>query len=290
MTNLPPKTWHYKTIQTKQQINHTKVMIIGGMHGNEPMGIKIIQQLKKDLKNTEIKNGELTLMIGNPVAAELNIRPIKNDLNRYFGESHKSKENTDSYEEKRATEIKSMLKKVDILIDIHSTNSPSPAFIYCEASKKHLNLAKEFTTEIIVSPDKNFRPPEFNSSADNYIDRNGGIGITYETGHKDSNNFSEVYENIINILNKLKIISTTTNNKHKNTLKKKHLIIYDHIVADNNFKFSKKFKNFDQVTSGTEIATENSKPIITNKECYIIFPKQNIVPNKAACYLAHQIN
>jgi len=62
------------------------VVIVGGIHGNEPGGVKAIVQLHRALRNGEItlNRGKISFLLGNPKAYENAARYVDNDLNRAF--------------------------------------------------------------------------------------------------------------------------------------------------------------------------------------------------------------
>ena len=181
-----------------------KVVIMGALHGNEKIGFEVIEQLKKDLNPDKI-NGEIFLILGNPVAHENNTRFIDTDLNRLFvpekiKELTKISQENLNTEEKRLLEIIPILQKADFLLDIHSTIKPSIPFVFIENTAKHLALAEIFTTDYIVynSPDG---PEDMNTCADNFVNSNGGCGLTYEAGwSEEEGKLAEVLKQVYNFL------------------------------------------------------------------------------------------
>jgi succinylglutamate desuccinylase len=75
------------------------------------------------------------------------VRFVDEDLNRAFGST-----NNHSYEKKRADEIKKEFhqKQIDIIYDIHSTPTNSPAMSICTDNPESIALAKLFPIEHIV--------------------------------------------------------------------------------------------------------------------------------------------
>lgn len=91
-----------------------KILVIGGMHGNEPLGPAIMQAFTvKPIKNIDA-------VLANEPALRLNQRLTKQDLNRSFPGNKVSK----LYEEKRAAELLEQCKLYDIVFDFHNTNCP----------------------------------------------------------------------------------------------------------------------------------------------------------------------
>ncbi|MBT7611045.1 MAG: aspartoacylase [Bacteriovoracaceae bacterium] len=94
-----------------------KFAIIGGTHGNEPVGIKTIEKILAE--NKETLNSYKTFL-GNPKAYDLKKRYVDSDLNRAFGPNGSSK----GYEKKRSSELTDLIKdKFDFILDLHTTTS-----------------------------------------------------------------------------------------------------------------------------------------------------------------------
>lgn len=94
-----------------------KIVIMGGVHGNEPVGVDAIIEIQKDL--TGLKRGEVTFILGNPQAYLQDIRFISSNLNRCFIANFPN-----DYEGYRAKEITKFLKqyKPEYLLDLHSVS------------------------------------------------------------------------------------------------------------------------------------------------------------------------
>ncbi len=98
----------------------SRVVIVGGTHGNELTGIQIVRHYQKYL--TE-KFPKLTLefILANPEAHKLNQRFKDEDLNRAF---QYLDEKRTSYEHTRAHEIKKIIQREPCLVlDLHSTTA-----------------------------------------------------------------------------------------------------------------------------------------------------------------------
>lgn len=92
-----------------------KILVLGGMHGNEPLGIEVVRLLEKN----PITN--VGAAIANQGAVSGKVRFIKKDLNRSFpGES-----DSVDFETKRVAEILGMCLGYDIVLDFHNTHCPN---------------------------------------------------------------------------------------------------------------------------------------------------------------------
>lgn len=88
-----------------------RILVIGGMHGNEPLGIAVVKLFQK----SPVTNVDVVL--GNDLAIEASSRFVGQDLNRSFpGNS-----NSNEYEPRRAAQLIALAKKYDIVLDFHNT-------------------------------------------------------------------------------------------------------------------------------------------------------------------------
>lgn len=88
-----------------------RALVIGGMHGNEPLGpavVRLFQQ--KPLQNVEV-------VLANKHAIAANSRYTGEDLNRSFPGDVRSKE----YEPRRAAQLLKLCKGYDLVLDFHNT-------------------------------------------------------------------------------------------------------------------------------------------------------------------------
>jgi hypothetical protein len=109
-----------------------KYLIIGGTHGNEPLGVGVCKKLEA------LKIINLSVLYANEQAIKQNKRFINQDLNRVFPGSPKG-----SYEVKRAQEIINISKSFDYVIDFHNTNCPNNncGFVGGNKWQKAVNLS-----------------------------------------------------------------------------------------------------------------------------------------------------
>lgn len=98
-----------------------KVLVFGGTHGNEWTGVSVVKNYSEGLKH-KFPQLDLDFILGNPEAYQLGKRFKDEDLNRAFQFLQERRE--DSYEHKRAQEIKSLIEKEPcFIIDLHTTTS-----------------------------------------------------------------------------------------------------------------------------------------------------------------------
>lgn len=120
-----------------------KFLVIGGLHGNEPLGLEVYRKLEK------LRLPYIDVLYGNKKAIRANKRFIEQDLNRVFPG------NVTSYEGRRAKQIMNTCKKYDFVIDFHNTNCPNnnSGFVGGSEWKKAANLASFLKLKKLIVAD-----------------------------------------------------------------------------------------------------------------------------------------
>ena len=106
------------------------VAVVGGIHGDEPAGERIVNRLADVLPSaggTEGR-GRVRLIVANEPALEAGTRYTDTDLNRAFPGDIDS----DEYERALAPRVTADLEGMDAVLAIHTSHSAPPPFaIYC---------------------------------------------------------------------------------------------------------------------------------------------------------------
>ena len=90
----------------------TKILVIGGLHGNEPLGVALVASLLRS------PISGVDAVYGNPDAIKKSVRFVEADLNRVFpGNSN------GNLEGRRAVELMERVKGYDVVLDFHNTNA-----------------------------------------------------------------------------------------------------------------------------------------------------------------------
>lgn len=92
-----------------------KLLVIGGMHGNETLGLEVVKLFNNNSVN------QVDTLLANEQAIKTNCRFVVQDLNRSFpGDSDST-----IYELKRAAQILKLAKIYDVVLDFHNTYCPN---------------------------------------------------------------------------------------------------------------------------------------------------------------------
>ncbi len=253
------------------------VAIFGGVHGNETVGVKLIDILSKELK---VKAGTVYLVYGNPKAIKQNKRFVEKNLNRCF-----KKGNEDNIvEDKRARELMKILDKCDALLDLHSfPNSKGKTFAICE--KEAFDIVSKFDVPVISSGWGKTEP----GATEGYMYDNGKIGIGIETGSNyDLDKSLARAKFAVDIF--LKHFGCIGGEMIIDKKLKKYVQVYKAIIRKKeDFKFTKDYKNFDNLEEGKIFATEGSKKYIAKKGDCIVLPTPNEPIGGEICLLGRVV-
>jgi hypothetical protein len=198
-----------------------KFLIIGGLHGNEPLGIELVSQIQKlNLPNIQA-------VYGNPKAIQKIVRFLNQDLNRVFP----GKKDGD-IEEQRAFELMQISQEYDFVLDFHNTYCPENdcGFVGGEKYCDSLELASFLGLDKVIVADYD--------CVNKYVKNCLSVEISLSSG---KNNVQYWLDKILNL----------SNFKTDKSLKTPDLFEFKRRVSrieQNDFKFSgwKAFKPISQ--------------------------------------------
>lgn len=252
-----------KVITIDSRKTGPSVVLLAGIHGNEPAGILAFRELKK----LKIIRGKIQLIYGNIRAIQRKKRFIDSDLNRLFRLKNKLiQKQINSYEYQRSREIMPLLDRADILLDIHSTSKKTLPFVICGLNA--VNIVSCFPFNIrCYGFDKTYP-----GSTSYYMNtKKGKIGIGIECGqHNDKLAAHRAITCVKILLSRLKMIR---GKKYKIKKQKIYKALEIYITKTDKFKLEKNFKNFENINNGQLIATDGNDKIISRKNQFILFAK-----------------
>lgn len=222
------------------------VCVVGGVHGDERIGKKVIGSVRK----ISLMEGTLKTIIANPLALQKRKRFIDADLNRCFP----GKQNG-NYEERIAYDLSGHLKQADFVIDVHSTttNVKDLAII-----KMRNNLVHNFNPKRVVLMPKGIGE----GSLINYCH----AGVSFEYGPHDSMyTYRRSLQDINKVLYGLKMIK---NNPRRKIFKTDYFKIYGTIKKPEGIKMRKSIENFMLIRKGETLGMLNNKPILAKENFY----------------------
>lgn len=121
-----------------------RIAVVGGIHGDEPAGERIVDQLAEEVT---VDEGTLQLVVANEPALEAGTRYTETDLNRSFPGDVDS----DDYETALAPRLLAVLEGADAILALHTTQSAPPPFaIYSELTETVRESVTGMPVEYVV--------------------------------------------------------------------------------------------------------------------------------------------
>ncbi|MDT0649012.1 succinylglutamate desuccinylase/aspartoacylase domain-containing protein [Autumnicola edwardsiae] len=263
------------------------LFVTGGIHGNEPSGVKALEKVFSELEKTqpEIK-GTIVGVAGNKMALNQNKRYIDEDLNRTWTEENVNQEKKDSHEKKEMFEIIELLEKFSekdftkrYFLDCHTTSSPSLPYVSVQEVNDNDEWAHKFPTYII----RGFSDI-ITGDIDHYLSRIGMTGFVFEAGQHTDKRSVENHEGVIWLALKeacgldLDNISTypdcVNRFAEKNAPPQKTFeIIHRHGLEDGDiFEMQPGYENFQKIEKGELLAKQNGNEVKSEWDAYIFMP------------------
>lgn len=296
MTQNPLET--IEALQTKRIIGHIKgsqkgptLIFFGGIHGNEPSGIQILEAVLSELEGyQEQMKGNVIGIRGNIPALAKERRFLESDLNRIWTSDNidqiKTKTNGDrTTEETELVElyriISEILKEASppfYFIDFHTTSSPTLPFITINDAMINRKFARLFPLPVILGMEEYLEGPLLS-----YINEKGYVAVGFESGQhfteeavRNGVAFTWLTLNFAGVLPSELAPQATHLEKLREAAEGNtnfYEVIYRHMItSEDNFKMAKGFKSFDNIEEGIELAHHNGKKINTEKDTIIFMP------------------
>lgn len=135
-----PPTWPRTLGHLRGPAGGPTLIVVGGLHGNEPAGVLALERLLEELTpNIDHLAGSFAALVGNRRGLDRRERFLEEDMNRIWthervsalraGMPPRSIEDAEMGE--LDAELRAILEKADgpvFLLDLHTTSAPGPAF------------------------------------------------------------------------------------------------------------------------------------------------------------------
>lgn len=276
------------------------LIVFGGMHGNEPAGVKAIEMMGKMLEVEPITNpdfeykGSFLGLVGNLQAFNAKKRFINTDLNRSWTNENvvKVKSTPENKLEDEQREIKQILRVVEeaieeirpekiIVLDLHTTSSFGGIFSIITDNEESLKIAIELHAPVI----KGMLDGIKGTTLHYFISKNFGVPmvpVTFESGqHNEQLSINRAIAAITNCMRTIKSVSPQhVENQHDKLLiqhsanlpKVSQLISKHHINSEDDFEMIPNYKNFQKIQKGEILATDKNGAIQAPDNALILMP------------------
>lgn len=247
-----------------------KVTIVACTHADEIIGFEVVKYLLSefDIKN-KIISWKLTFVFGNQKAFEIGKKYVDKDFNRIWDFKEEDKE---TYEYKRALEIKETILDSDFLLDQHSTTNKSPFFLIPFKDDKK-NILKNLNVDFIVEDILDFLhgKPLIKYVSENNKNCETLVMECFYEGKKDFENYTN---NVISWLNQTWIISENlpfeVEKRIPKTIKVTEAKYAESMEVE--FLYSEKPKSFDEIKVWQKVYSDNQKIFEADEDFVILMP------------------
>ena len=283
--------------------NGPLLVVTAGVHGNEPSGVKALQDIFRELEEKQPPmKGTFLGIAGNLEALQQDKRFIDEDLNRTWTRDKLEKSVPQTHEEKEMKEIIEVLEKYPeseypsrYFIDCHTTSSASLPYISVQDVGSNNDFAHLFPTYIVVG-----FSDIVDGSIDKYFSSKGITGFTFEAGQHTDQNTRKNQETLIWLalhevceveLENISCYPTCHDvfpqqyPEGQQTFE----ILYRHGLKEGDtFEMRPGFQNFEQIQKDQLLAMHNGQEIRSKWDATLFMPLYQAQGNDGFFIIGHQ--
>lgn len=270
------------------------VIILGGIHGNEPQGVAAAEQLFKVLQNDNQPFwGRIVALRANRRALQYAVRYVDEDMNRIWFPSIIEKIRSTPPGELKSSErreIKELLGVLDheipddseyptIIADLHSFSAEGHMFAITAPRKKHTDLLSSVHLPMVFGIEKTLR-----GTALRYYQDQGHITFALEGGqHQNELTSYNQTAALMLILEHIGCIPEKRMSRipefrnhlieHSKNLPEQVELIYQHFIEEgDSFAMRTGYHNFQHIKKGEWLASDQKGKIYAECDGYLIMP------------------
>lgn len=276
------------------------LICIGGMHGNEPAGVRAMENvfqllaMEPHINPSFFFKGRLVGLRGNLGALEKKVRYQEKDLNRQWFPAEVERVNGMSLGRLEAEdfelrdlnrvilqEIESYQPNELVFLDLHTTGATGGIFSIPAEDDGSLQLAIQLHAPVIIGMFENLKGTLLNYFSKAFE----GISVravAFEAGqHTDELSENRTIAALINCMRTIGCVQAAhVENRHDQLLmefsrglpKVTQLVMRYGVKAADGFRMLPGFQNFQKITKGQKLATDRNGPVFSPGEGMILMP------------------
>ena len=291
----------------------TRLIVLGAVHGNETCGTRAIERVLAELDSGTlvITRGALTLVpVTNPLAYAKGERRGERNLNRRLQPTPAPA----AFEDHIANALCPLLAAHDVLLDLHSFNSPGRPFVMRGpadnrgALEPFAHAAAESSLAAHLGPTRIVEgwmaayaqgaarrrerglledaDPSYGIGTTEYMRAQGGYGVTLECGQHADPAAPEVgYRAICQAIALLGLADTALASPPAEFERLRLTEVVDRQHAAD--RFVRPWRSFDAVHAGEHVGERHDgAPVVARTDGHIVFPDSNALPGHEWFYFA----
>lgn len=275
------------------------VVAIGGLHGNEPAGVRALERLFDLLEDEPRINpgflfkGDLLALRGNLAALAAGKRFIDVDLNRIWRKLDGDPDRLVTSEDHELHELLAAIETAVeeaplselVLLDLHTTTAAGGIFAVTGDDTASLSLAAEMSVPVIKGMLSGLQGTTLHYFRGNHFATDLPVrAISFESGsHDDPLSADLALAATINLLRALGCVRGEDVSTYHDELLRENAIhlprltelVYVHRIAhdgSDNFTMQPGFQNFQPIKKGDLLATDRGGAIVAPADGYLLMP------------------
>lgn len=266
------------------------VLVVAGLHGNEPSGVAALQRVMTKLHERQPPfRGEVMALAGNIAALNAGIRFIDRDLNRDWNvrNNARSLDNPVSTEDREQADLLKVLvprlREADgttYLFDLHSTSADSAPFLTLGDTLENRRFGQRLGMPLILGIEE-----QINGAMLEYLGGFGPIAFGVEAGQHENPVSIDLHEATVwmalteaGCLSRDTTLFDMVECRRRIAVARAGLphvfeVIYRRsIEPGDGFKMEPGYSNFEQVRAGQIIARTNEGPVVIPQNGWLFLP------------------
>jgi predicted deacylase len=268
------------------------MVIVGGIHGNEPSGVAAVQHVLHELRVRSMPlRGRLLGLAGNLRALAQNVRYLDRDLNRRWYADHLAKlreqaHEQDSPEDTEQRELLTIFDRLDetfdhplVVMDLHSFSAEGPPFSVFADTLRNRPIAFEMRVPIIFGLEESVE-----GTLLGYLADLGHIAVGFEAGqHEDprtlENHIAAIWVALVSagLLERKDVPELERCEARLSQaaagLPRAVEIVYRHaITPDDQFRMDPGYENFQEIERGQRLAVDRDGEVGSPSTGRILMP------------------
>lgn len=265
------------------------VILLGGVHGNEPAGVQALQEVLALLQGAGAFRGQLTALRGNMAALQAHVRYVDEDLNRLWQPDRirsimQAAPGGPLSSEQR--ELRGLLQAVNaalalrpatpgfptVIGDLHSFSAPGQMFGLADSSAGIARLFRRLGVPLVVG-----MQDKLHGTAFEYFSALVDTAFVIEGGqHDDPGTVQRLRASVLTLLAELGCTNTERVGRHAPfpaTAPERVRPVYRHPVhPEDGFCMRPGFSNLQQVAQGEWLADDRLGRVLAPDDGYLLMP------------------
>ncbi|RME74269.1 MAG: hypothetical protein D6776_05545 [Planctomycetota bacterium] len=281
-------------VSAEPDLPRPRVVVIGGLHGNEPCGLQAIDRVLEALRDGALpwRAGTAVFVRGNLAASACGCRhtPEGVDLNRQFDYAFESSLPADRWvhEHRRAHELRPLLEDADALLDLHSATRPTPPFAIATRDDRSFELACRLGLPWVV---RGWEGPGLvgEQVVLSVLTRLERPAVGVECGQHDEPAAADVaYRCTLRFLRATGVLADDPSEPQLDEPARPLLLRLTEVLKkpSPSFRFARPLRGLERLERGSVVGGDRAIEVRLRRDAYVLLPNDEVAVGHDVLYLA----